>query len=158
MPSRRNLKDEQIKAIAKNGGVIQINFLPSFIDSAFAQKEYAFIKNHFTEFDSLMKSGMKDYYALEYLDKKYAKEIDPLRPSIAVLVSHIEYIVNLVGFDYVGLGSDFDGINITPLQLDDVTTYPLITKALMEKGYNKENIYKILGGNFIRVWKANESH
>ena len=59
--------------------------------------------------------------------------------------------------DYVGLGSDFDGVsNCTPQQLEDVTSYPLITKALLEKGYSKKDIYKILGGNFLRVLKANE--
>lgn len=58
--------------------------------------------------------------------------------------------------DYVGLGSDFDGINLTPQQLDDVTKYPLITKALVEKGYSKKDITKILGGNFLMVFKANE--
>ena len=61
-----------------------------------------------------------------------------------------------MGPEDFGLGSDFDGINITPQQLDDVTTYPLITKALVEKGYSKKDIDKILGGNFIRVLKANE--
>jgi membrane dipeptidase len=73
-----------------------------------------------------------------------------------MVIDHIEYIIKLVGIDYVGLGSDFDGINITPQQLDDVSTYPLITKALVEKGYNKKDINKILGGNFLRVLKANE--
>jgi membrane dipeptidase len=62
----------------------------------------------------------------------------------------------MVGVDYVGLGSDFDGINLTPQQLDDVTSYPLITKALVEKGYSKKDIEKILGGNLLRVLKANE--
>jgi membrane dipeptidase len=58
--------------------------------------------------------------------------------------------------DYVGLGSDFDGIHLTPQELDDVTTYPLITKNLVEKGYSQKDIYKILGGNLLRVLKANE--
>jgi membrane dipeptidase len=62
-----------------------------------------------------------------------------------------------VGIDYVGLGSDFDGVNITPRQLDDVTSYPLITKELVKKGYSKKDITKILGGNFLRVLKANET-
>jgi len=61
-----------------------------------------------------------------------------------------------VGVDYVGLGSDFDGISSSPQQLDDVTTYPLITKALSDKGYSKSDIIKILGGNLLRVLKANE--
>jgi membrane dipeptidase len=153
---RRNLKDEQIKAIAKNGGVIQINFNPGFIDSSFAKKEIAFLGKHAEEKDSLLKSGMGDFYTLDYLYNKYPEEANSMRPPLSMLIQHIEYVIKLVGVDYVGLGSDFDGINLTPLQLDDVTTYPLITKALVEKGYSKTDITKILGGNFLRVLKANE--
>lgn len=157
VPHRRNLKDEQIKAIAKNGGVIQINFNPGFIDSSFDKKETAFLKRHAAEKDSLLKSGMGDFYMMDYLYNKYADEVNPMRPPLSMLIEHIEYIINLVGVDYAGLGSDFDGINLTPLQLDDVTSYPLITKALVEKGYSKTDITKILGGNFLRVLKTNEA-
>ena len=153
---RRNLKDEQIKAIAKNGGVIQINFNPGFIDSSFGKKEEAFFERHKAERDSLLKSGMDKWYMMTLLYKKYTAEAEAMRPPLSLLIDHIDYIVKLVGVDYVGLGSDFDGINLTPQQLDDVTTYPLITKALVEKGYSKKDINKILGGNFLRVLKANE--
>ena len=156
VPHRRNLKDDQIKAIAKNGGVIQVNFNPGFIDSSFGKKETAFFKAHAAESDSLTKAGMDEWYMMDYLYKKYAAEANSMRPPLSMLIDHIEYIIKLVGVDYVGLGSDFDGINITPQQLDDVTTYPLITKALIEKGYSKKDIDKILGGNFLRVLKANE--
>jgi membrane dipeptidase len=81
-----------------------------------------------------------------------------MRPPLSMVIDHINYIVKLVGVDYVGLGSDFDGTNLTPQQLDDVTDYPLITKALLEKGYSEKDIDKILGGNFLRVLKANEKH
>lgn len=155
-PHRRNLKDEQIKAIAKNGGVIQLNFNPGFIDSTSGKKEDLFFQKHKAELDSLMKSGMEDFYAQDYLVYKYAEEVDSIRPPMSMLIQHIEYIVNLVGVDYIGLGSDFDGINITPKQLDDVTSYPLITKALVGKGFSKKDINKILGGNLLRVLKANE--
>jgi membrane dipeptidase len=157
VPHRRNLKDEQIKAIAKNGGVIQVNFNPGFIDSSFDKKEIAFIKNHAAENDSLMKNGMTDYYALDYLYYKYVAEANSIRPPLSMVIDHIEYIIRLVGVDYAGLGSDFDGISLTPQQLDDVTSYPVITKALVEKGYSKKDINKILGGNLLRVLKANES-
>ena len=156
-PHRRNLKDDQIKAIAKNGGVIQVNFNPGFIDSTFDKKEIAFFKKHAAENDSLLKSGMDEFYAMDYLYRKYAAEANTMRPPLSMLIDHIEYIIKLVGVDYVGLGSDFDGINLTPQQLDDVTDYPLITKALVEKGYSKKDIDKILGGNFLRVLKANEA-
>jgi membrane dipeptidase len=157
VPHRRNLKDDQIKAIAKNGGVIQINFNPGFIDSSFGHKEVAFLKMHAGEYDSLMKSGLGDFYALNYLYEHYAGAANAMRPPLSMLIQHIEYIIKLVGVDYVGLGSDFDGINLTPQQLDDVTTYPLITKALTDRGYSKKDIEKILGGNFLRVLKANEA-
>ncbi|MEH6535897.1 MAG: dipeptidase [Psychroserpens sp.] len=154
--SRRNLKDDQIKAIAKNGGVIMVNFHPGFIDSSFDKKEMAFLEKHAIEGDSLIKSGMDEWYKMDYLYKKYADEAELMRPPLTKLIDHIDYIVKLVGVNYVGLGSDFDGINLTPLQLDDVTTYPLITKALVEKEYSEEDIVKILGSNFLRVLKANE--
>ena len=157
VPHRRNLKDDQIKAIAKNGGVIQINFNPGFIDIGFDAKEEIFIKKYKIEMDSLMKGGMKDYYALDYLYKKYPAEAESMRPPFSMVIDHIEYIIKLVGVDYVGLGSDFDGISLTPQHLDDVSTYPLITKALLNKGYTKEDITKILGGNFLRVLRANEA-
>ncbi|MEP6738559.1 MAG: dipeptidase [Chryseolinea sp.] len=156
VPHRRNLKDDQIKAIAKNGGVIQINFNPGFIDSTFNKKDEAFSSKHAAEYDSLLKSGMQGFYASDYLNYKYVAEANSIRPPLSAIIDHIEYIIKLVGVDYVGLGSDFDGINLTPQQLDDVTTYPLITKALVEKGYRERDIDKILGGNFLRVLKANE--
>jgi membrane dipeptidase len=156
VPNRRNLKDDQIKAIAKNGGVIQVNFNPGFIDSTFGKKEHAFFQEHKAENDSLLKSGIGDFYAMDYLYRKYAEEAETMRPPLSLLIDHIEYIIHLVGVDYVGLGSDFDGINLTPQQLNDVSDYPLITKALVEKGYSRKDIDKILGGNFLRVLRANE--
>ncbi len=153
---QRNLKNDQIKAIAKNGGVIQVNFNPPFIDSSFAKKESAFFVKHKIETDSLIKSGMDGWVMENYLYSKYKDEVNAMRPPLSLLIEHIEYIINLVGVDYVGLGSDFDGINITPQQLDDVTNFPLITKAFVDKGYSEKDIDKILGGNFLRVLKANE--
>lgn len=157
VPHRRNLKDDQIKAIAKNGGVIQVNFHPGFIDPGFEKKETAFLQKHKVELDSLMNHGMDEWYSMDYLYKKYTEEAESMRPPLSMLIDHIDYIAKLVGVDYVGLGSDFDGINLTPQELDDVSTYPLITKALLERGYNKKSINKILGENFLRVLKANET-
>ena len=155
-PHPRNLKDEQIKAIAKNGGVIQINFNSGFIDPTVGPREKAFIKNHKVEIDSLVKTGMFKYHAEESIYRKYTVESEALRAPFEWVIKHIEYVVNLVGVDYVGIGSDFDGIYQPPTLLDDVTDYPKITKALLEKGYSEKDIYKILGGNILRVLKTNE--
>ena len=154
--NRRNLKDDQIKAIAKNGGVIMVNFHPGFIDDSFDGKERDFLEKYAIEVDSLIKSGMDQWNTIDYLYKKYATESEIMRPPLSKLIDHIEYIVKLVGVDYVGIGSDFDGINLTPLQLDDVTNYPIITKVLVEKRYSIEDLAKILGSNFLRVLEANE--
>jgi membrane dipeptidase len=155
-PVYRNLKDDQIKAIAKNGGVIQLNFYSGFLDSTFNPKEQAFEKEHKAEKDSLMKAGKPEFFADNYLFLKYADEVKDMRAPFHLIFDHLDYIVKLVGVDYVGMGSDFDGISFPPQQMDDVTAYPLITKALRERGYSKKDIRKILGLNFIRVLKANE--
>lgn len=155
---QRNLNDDQIKAIAKNGGVIQVNFHPGFIDPDFDKREEAFFLKHNEEKEKLIKEGMDEWYAMDNLYHKYSDEMRAIRPPLSMLIKHIEYIINLVGIDYVGLGSDFDGIQVTPRELDDVACYPLITKALVEKGYSKRDIKKILGENFLRVLKANESN
>ncbi len=155
-PHRRNLKDEQIKAVGKNGGVIHLNFFSGFLDSAFEKRSDAFTTKHKTETDSLLKLNPEPYFMEVYLFEKYPEEVKALRPPLSLLLDHLDYIVNLIGVDHVGLGSDFDGVNSLPQQLDDVTTYPLITKALLERGYSKKDIRKILGENFIRLLKANE--
>ncbi|RYY29169.1 MAG: membrane dipeptidase [Chitinophagaceae bacterium] len=155
-PHQRNLKDDQIRAIAKNGGVIQINFYSGFLDSNFLNNKSAFLAKHKSEWDSIIKSGKPEYIADEFIVEKYPDEAEALRAPFSLLIQHIDYIIKLVGINYVGIGSDFDGIEAPPKQLDDVTAYPLVTKALMEKGYKKRDIRKILGGNFMRVLRANE--
>lgn len=154
---QRNLKDDQIKAIAENGGVIQVNFNPPFIDEGFKKKNKAFIDNHKSENDSLLNIYGDEWIAEYYLYHKYPEEVKAIRPPLSILIDHIDYIVKLVGADFVGLGSDFDGITITPLELDDVTDFPVITKALLDRGYSRNDIEKILGGNLLRVLQANES-
>jgi len=155
-PVPRNLTDDQIKTLGKNGGVIHLNFYSGFVDSSFREKNNAFIRKHQKEKDSLLKLNPSDFYANLYLHEKYKDEIDGVRPSLTQLIDHLDHIVKLIGVDHVGLGSDFDGINSSPRELNDVTNMPLITEELMKRGYGKADIFKILGGNFIRVLKANE--
>lgn len=154
-PHSRNLKDDQIKAIGKNGGVIQLNFYSGFLDSNYMKRKDAFLASHSNERDSLKAAGMTSYSIDEWISKKYPQEAEALRPTMSQLLDHIDYIVRLIGVDGVGLGSDFDGIESTPQHLDDVTTFPLITKALLERGYSEKDVKKILGENFLRVFKAN---
>lgn len=155
-PAFRNLKDDQIKAVALNGGVIDLNFYPAFLDSTVAAKQNEYYKKHREEKKELIASGKKDFEADEIIAKEYPKEVENMQAPFHLLFDHLAYIVKLAGIDHVGLGGDFDGISITPKVLTDVTKYPMITKELVKRGYSKKDIYKILGGNFIRVFKANQ--
>ncbi len=155
-PVPRNMTDDQISALGKNNGVINLNFYSGFVDSTFSSKNNAFIKKHQAEKDSMLKVNPSDFYANLFIHEKYKEEMDNTRPSIKLLVDHLDHIVKLIGVNHVGLGSDFDGINSAPRELNDVTNMPLITEELMKRGYSKADIFKILGGNFIRVFKANQ--
>jgi membrane dipeptidase len=159
-PVFRNVKDEQIKALAKNGGVICINFYSGFISKEFDQKvTYLFGPRRQLIIDSLL-SARKIVYSDSVQrktigDSLIREEMQKSRPTLAQLVDHIDYIAKLIGDDYVGIGSDYDGVGSLPLELDDVTTYPKITEELLRRGFSKKSINKILGGNVMRVMKAN---
>lgn len=152
-PHRRNLKDEQIKAIGKNGGVIFLNFYSGFIDSTYEMKINNFLAGHKAEVDSLVQQKIQPDYASMIVAERYKQEVLAFRPPLSALLDHLDHIVKLIGIDHVGLGSDFDGIEAPPRELKGVEDFPLITKALLERGYSKKDISKILGGNFLRVFK-----
>ena len=155
-PIFRNLKDDQILAVGKNGGVIDLNFYAGFVDSSFRNKEVHFALSHGQELDSLKKAGVQPDYALTIISEKYAAEVESSKPPMSMLLDHLDYMVKLIGVDHIGLGSDFDGISVAPLQLNDVTSYPLITKALLDRGYSKKDITKMMGGKILRVLRENE--
>lgn len=151
-PHFRNLTDEQIKAIAKSGGYIGVNFYSKFLDpggsnGSVIQARYKQELKEIEETSSDMMDFNKKRY--EYLQEHPAKG----GTSIDALIDHIDYIVKLVGVEYVGLGSDFDGAIFTPNELYDATCYPVITRKLIERGYKEDEIRKILGLNFLRVFK-----
>lgn len=155
-PHRRNLKDDQIKAIGENGGVIHLNFYSGFVDPEFEKRSDAFTAKHKSEMDSLLKVNPEPYFMQVFLFEKYPDEVKALRPPLSMLMDHLDYIVKMIGVDHVGIGSDFDGVNSLPQQLDDVTCYPVITKELLKRGYSKKDVRKILGGNFLRLLRENE--
>ncbi len=154
-PNQRNMKDDQLKALAKNGGVIFLNFYSGFLDSTYSRKEVRFARAHKAELDSLEKVYHDADLARIRLNVLHKAESDQLRPPLSLLIKHIDYIVKLIGADHVGIGSDFDGAESYPLGLDDVSDYPKITQELLKLHYSEADIDKILGGNFLRVLKAN---
>jgi membrane dipeptidase len=154
-PVTRNLKDDQILAVGKNGGVINLNFYSAFVDSTFSKKDAAFRTRHKAELDSLLNTGIQREYAQSWLAEKYAAESEANKPSLEQLMQHFDHIVKLIGIDHVGIGSDFDGIDSAPKELKTVLDYPKFTQALIARGYSNKDIKKVLGGNFLRVYKAN---
>ncbi|HEY4195785.1 MAG TPA: dipeptidase [Mucilaginibacter sp.] len=154
-PNQRNMKDAQLKALAKNGGVVFVNFYSGFVDSTYMHKVSQFLHKHRPELDSLVKIYHDFDLANIRLNAIYKSESDQIRPPLSMLIKHIDYMVKLIGVDHVGIGSDFDGAESYPLGMDDVSDYPKITAELVKLNYKTEDIDKILGGNFIRVLRAN---
>ena len=158
-PVFRNVKDEQIKALAKNGGVICINFYSGFISKEYDARATYLIETTRKRFQDSLLALNPDSTAMRTAWRQYFRgELKKLQPTLEQLVDHIDYVVKLVGDDYVGLGSDFDGVSALPQGIEDVTSYPRITEELFRRGYSKKSIRKILGGNVLRVMKANFQH
>jgi membrane dipeptidase len=152
----RNLKDEQIKAIAEKGGVIFINFYPVYLDYEFTRNHDQTIATYKSEMDSIKKTYGTDRLGFrKYRNSFYLEKAQPYLPDLGIIVDHMDAIIELVGEDHVGLGSDFDGISITPKGLEHAGKMANLTKEMIERGYSEERIKKILGGNFMRVFKAN---
>jgi membrane dipeptidase len=157
-PHDRNLTDDQIKAIAENGGVIGINFYGGYLSPGGAWNTISdsIWEAHQAEVDSIRALYKDDrgkrYEALGPLFDEVRSELIRLNINVGTVVDHIDHIVKLVGPDYVGLGSDFDGVFGLPQGLSDCSMVPGITEELVARGYNQVDIEKILGGNFMGVF------
>jgi membrane dipeptidase len=156
-PFRRNLKDAQLLALAKNGGVVCLNFYSGFVDSTYNAKQAQFLARHKMQLDSLNQIYHDKDLAIIKLNNIYKAESDSFRPPLSLLIKHFDYIVKLIGADHVGIGSDFDGAESYPSGLDSVSDYPKIKAAFEKLGYSKSMIKKIFGGNFLRVFAANKA-
>jgi len=149
----RNLSDEMIKALAKKGGVIQINFYSGFLDEEYNKKSQEIREKLRPQIEKLREKYKDNQTAYWNAMRELWKKNAPTPPKIETLIDHIDYVVKLVGVDYVGLGSDYDGASSYPQGLEDVSGLPLITYHLLKRGYKEEDIKKILGGNFLRVFR-----
>jgi len=158
----RNLTDDQIKKIANSGGLVGITFVSFFLSEELGRVSKEFWKQYpeeikimpqlfLSEMDEEEKKRQYEKYIP--LEEKFGKYIASLRPTVSTVVDHIDYVVKLVGVDFVGLGSDYDGMTFPPLGLEDCSGMPRITEELFRRGYAETEIRKILGGNFMRVFK-----
>ena len=145
----RNMDDKMIQALAKNGGVIQINFGSSFVISRANQWGLQFK----AAAKAAGKSQDDEAYRAEYLQKHPY----PFA-NVDTVLKHIDHVVKLVGIEHVGIGSDFDGVGDSlPDGLKDVSMYPNLIEGLLKRGYSEADIVKIMSGNLLRVWRQVEA-
>jgi membrane dipeptidase len=144
----RNLTDQMIKDLANNGGVIQVNFYPPFLNSSYAEKFWPLCDAFDDAQEKFRKNPVK--YREEFRNAEREMFALP-RPSYTEVIDHIDHIVKLVGVRHVGIGSDYDGIEVTPEGLEGVDRLPVITKELKRRGYTEDDIRLILGENFLRL-------
>ena len=156
----RNMTDEMLRAVAKNGGVVQVNFFNGFDDADFRKRLEAQAKEQKDEvqayLDQMKAEGKPvSYINVDRIERKWIALIP--RPPLKSLIDHIDHIAKVAGIDHVGLGSDFDGVSgATPQGIDSAADLPKITQALLDLGYSPEDIKKILGGNLMRVFREVE--
>jgi len=156
----RNMTDDMLRAVAKNGGVVQVNFYNAFIDEDYRKAAEAQTKDRdaaIKTYDDEMKAAGKTvtYLDNDRIEREWAAKIP--RPPFKSLIDHIDHIAKVAGADHVGLGSDFDGVSgATPQGIDSAVDLPKITQALLDRGYSADDIRKILGGNLLRVFREAE--
>jgi membrane dipeptidase len=152
----RNMTDDMLRAVAKNGGVVDVNFFSGFDDQAYWDASQAQDKEKQAAIrkalEKLKAEGKTPTYLDEdRLERQYTAKIP--RPPFKVLIDQIDHIAKVAGVEHVGLGSDFDGVSgATPQGMDSAADLPKITQALVDRGYSAEDIHKILGGNVLRVF------
>jgi membrane dipeptidase len=147
----RNVPDDVLKLVQQNGGVVMVNFYSGFITQEGVRATRDSVKVY---------RDLREKYANDKeFQEAYAgwQRDHPIPPgSVYDVVDHIEHIIKVAGVDHVGIGSDYDGINMCPKQLEDVSCYPNITQVLLDRGHSREEIHKVLGGNLLRALREAE--
>jgi membrane dipeptidase len=153
----RNMTDDMLRAMTKNGGVVMVNFYSAFIDEAYRQANAAQAKERDAAVAAAEEAWRKQhpgqeppYQIGEDIQRAWGDRIP--RPPLKALIDHIDHVAKVAGIDHVGLGSDFDGVSgQTPQGIESAADLPRITEALLQRGYTAEQIHKVLGGNLLRV-------
>jgi membrane dipeptidase len=153
----RNLTDDMIVALAKSGGVVNVIFYPEHLEPGWSEKKKvvdAEIADEVSRASAAEPGGatQKKLARDRVRQREFKKRLPPV--GVGRVVDHIDHIVKLVGIDFVGIGSDFDGVSITTSDLSSVAELPNLTKELLRRGYSESDVHKILGGNMLRVMEA----
>ena len=152
----RNMTDEMLQAVAKNNGVVMVNFFPAFIDENWrlawaAQAPERKKAQDALEAEYKAKGIPVPFTASDKIDREFAARIG--RAPFDSLIAHFDHVIRVAGIDHVGIGTDFDGIPVPPEGIDSAADFPKITAALMARGYSAEDMHKLLGGNILRVFR-----
>jgi membrane dipeptidase len=153
----RNMTDDMLRAVTKNGGVVQVNFFDGFIDEDYRKAVEAQAKDKAAATEKFIAERKGEgkpvtYVELDRIEREWMAKIP--RPPLKALIDHIDHIAKVAGIDHVGLGSDFDGVSgATPQGIDSAADLPKITQALLDRGYSEGDIKKILGGNLLRAFR-----
>jgi membrane dipeptidase len=155
--AQRNMTDEMLQAVAKNNGVVMVNFFPAFIDEQWrlawnAQKPERQKAQDALEAEYKAKGLPVPYTASDKIDREFAAKIG--RAPFNSLIDHFDHVIIVAGIDHVGIGTDFDGIPVPPDGIDSAADLPKVTAALMGRGYTDDDMKKLLGGNLLRVFTA----
>lgn len=149
----RNVPDDVLKLVKENRGVVMVNFYSGFLTPEGARA----MKLMFEKGRELKRQFPNDDAGYREAYRAWAKDNDYPAGDVRNIVGHIDHIVKLAGIDCAGIGSDFDGVPKLPTQMSDVSCYPLITQLMLDRGYTKEQIHKVLGGNVMRVFAEAEA-
>jgi len=142
----RNVPDTVLERMSSNGGIVMVNFFSGFVDP-----EAAKIMSTMFDVSRELRLEYADDDKFDAAVKRWRTANPYPRGTIYDVVDHIVHIINVAGIDHVGIGSDFDGVSKLPVGLEDVSTYPRITQILLDRGYSKRDIGKIMSGNMMRV-------
>jgi membrane dipeptidase len=152
----RNVPDDVLKRIAQNGGVVMINFYPSFLDERTNREENERSTRLKPQIDALREQYKTDQQAFNEAERKLFAENPIYVASYTRIVDHIDHIKNVAGIDYIGIGSDYDGVPFLPASMNGMEDLVLVTYEMLRRGYSEQDVRKVLGENFLRAFSKAE--
>ena len=147
----RNMTDDMLRALGRNGGVVGVNFGASFLNQQDAEELKKAVSSENALEPNVSGRALDEFAAKEYFDNKRRRQVG--HATVEDAAECIDHVVKVAGIDHVGIGSDFDGITLVPRDLEDVSKMPNLTAALLKRGYSEDQIRKVIGANFLRVIK-----
>jgi membrane dipeptidase len=152
----RNVPDDILKRVATNGGVMMINFYPAFLDDRTNREQNERSTRLKPQLDALREKYKDNPEAYNQAERELFAANPIYMPSYTRIVDHIDHIKNVAGIDYVGIGSDYDGVPFLPAAMNGMEDLPLVTYEMLRRGYSEQDIRKVLGENFLRAFAKSE--